>query len=178
MSYRATVYLRVAAIIGLVIGGFVVLEAPFRKFEAHMSVVLLEHLGAHNEVSQLIGSSEIAVFPAHQQAFIAIVTPSCSSLAAMLAVLTLGAVAPHPRRARKYTALLIASCIVVIGNILRIASALAVGLVDGRASLVLFHDWVGGIFTFIYILGAYILFLFMLLPHERPAPLPPSRVAV
>lgn len=175
MSYAVRVYLRVGVIIGIVLVGFIGLKDPFRRFEARAAAWFLRHLGAGN-VGPVFGP-DVAVFPTHQQAFVAVVTPSCSSLAAMLAVVTLGSVAPHRDRTRKFTALAIAGAVVVAGNVLRIAAALAVGLVAGRASLVLFHDWIGGLFTFVYILGAYILFLFLLLPRERPAPLP-RRVAV
>jgi hypothetical protein len=55
---------------------------------------------------------------------------------------------------------------VVAGNILRISASLAVGLVAGRTSLVLFHDWVGSMFGFGYTLGGYVLLLYLLLPSD------------
>ena len=60
---------------------------------------------------------------------------------------------------------------VVIGNILRIAGSIAMGLVAGRSSLVLFHDWVGSIFGLAYTLFGYLIMLYILLPPEpaRPA---------
>jgi carbamoyl-phosphate synthase large subunit len=99
--------------------------------------------------------------------FRAIVTPTCSSLASALAIGALATLAPaRTRRARRRRVAATAAAVatVVAGNILRIAASLAVGLVAGRGSLVLFHDWVGSMFGFGYTLGGYILLLYLLLP--------------
>ena len=151
----------------LVTVGFIVLKDPFREFEAALSVKLLQVFGASGVFSS--PGATIAIFPRHGPAFLALVTPSCSSITAVLAVLALGLVAPHHDRVRKASAIAVALSLVVLGNVLRIAASVAVGIVAGRSSLVLFHNWVGGLFTFGYILGAYIFFLFLLLPRSRPA---------
>ena len=61
---------------------------------------------------------------------------------------------------------------VAIGNVLRITASVGMGLVAGRASLVLFHDWVGSLFAFAYILGGYILMISLLLPRPAAVLLP------
>ncbi len=170
MSHRSAIYLRVLGLMALVTVGFLVLEGVFRRLEADASVALLRGVGASGVLS--IGNGQIAVLPPHRAAFIAIVTSSCSSITAVLAVLALGLVAPHHDRGRKVMAITVAVALVVLGNVLRIAASVAVGLAAGRSSLVLFHNWVGGLFTFGYILGAYVLFLYLLLPRPRPARLP------
>jgi exosortase/archaeosortase family protein len=170
VSHRSVIYLRVLGIIALVTVGFLVLKNPFREFEAAMSVKVLHAFGASGVFSAPGGT--IAIFPRHGPAFLALVTPSCSSITAVLAVLALGLVAPHHDRVRKGTAIAAALSLVVLGNVLRIAASVAVGIVEGRASLVLFHNWVGGLFTFGYILCAYILFLYLLLPRPHRAPRP------
>lgn len=167
MSYRARIYVRVAGLMALVCIGFVVLRGPFRGLETAAATALLQALGAGAVTRPL--PDAIAVFPAHHPAFVALVTPSCSSVTAALAILALGLVAPHHDRVRKGMAIALAVMLVVLGNVLRIAASVAVGLVAGRSSLVLFHDWVGGLFTFGYILGAYIVLLYLLLPRARPA---------
>jgi exosortase/archaeosortase family protein len=62
---------------------------------------------------------------------------------------------------------------VAAGNIIRIALSVVVGVHSGISSLVLFHDWVGGVMTFVYTLGGYVLFLMVLLPNTRRSPSPP-----
>ena len=59
---------------------------------------------------------------------------------------------------------------VLAGNLMRIAASLSAGTWAGRACLVLFHDWVGTMFTFASILGGYVLMLYVLLPDRQPTP--------
>ena len=73
---------------------------------------------------------------------------------------------PRGRTGRRIGALACALGCVLAGNVLRIAGSIAVGLVHGKASLVLFHDWVGSLFAFGYTLGGYLLMLFLLLPRD------------
>ena len=56
--------------------------------------------------------------------------------------------------------------IVIAGNVIRMAAVLWVGSVGGRGALVMFHDWVGAVFTFGYTLFGYILMLFLVLPRR------------
>ena len=54
---------------------------------------------------------------------------------------------------------------VAAGNIARISLSVIAGVHSGISSLVLFHDWVGGVMTFVYTLGGYVLMLAILLPN-------------
>lgn len=65
-----------------------------------------------------------------------------------------------------------ASSAVFLGNQLRIDASAVSGLVAGRLTLVLFHNWVGSAFGFAYLLGGYVLMLWLLLPAERSSPMP------
>ena len=56
---------------------------------------------------------------------------------------------------------------IVVGNLVRIASSSVVGLLAGRVSLVLFHDWVGSSFGFAYTIGGFVLMLAVLLRRRR-----------
>ncbi|MBV9410903.1 MAG: archaeosortase/exosortase family protein [Acidimicrobiia bacterium] len=181
MSTRnARVALRMLGVIAVAGGGFLVLQHPARHVEAEMSSGLLRVIGARGVSVVGASSSEIQVVPDGHAPFRAIVTPSCSSLASALAIGALASLAPVRRRGdrtRRMAATSAAVAIVVAGNVVRIAASLAVGLVAGRTSLILFHDWVGSMFGFSYTLGGYVLLLYLLLPSGTgpcPSPSPSS----
>ena len=145
--------------------GFFLLARPVREFEAAAAAALLRLFGADGVSSP--GGASIAVFPAGHVPFVALVTAACSSLPALLAIAALGSFTSTGPPARRAAAIGAALAVVLLGNVLRIAASVAVGLIAGRSSLVLFHDWVGSVFTFAYALGGYTLMLFLLLPRRR-----------
>jgi exosortase/archaeosortase family protein len=183
VSARAvTLLARPVAVVGLVVVVFRVGNASFRELEAGAATGLLHLLGVSPDVVQTRPNSSIAVLPVDHGAFLAIVTPSCSSLASLLAIAFLSLHVPRgtPRRV---VALVAALLCVVVGNVLRIAGSVAAGLFSGTGALVLFHDWVGSLFAFGYTLGGFLLMLAVLLPREQsgdpvrpPAPLEVSGV--
>lgn len=134
----------------------------YRTFETSASVVVIRLLGARR--INTVGTNSIQVFPTGQSPFRAVVTPSCSALASLIALSCLGSL--MTTSTRRLGAVVAAIITVAAGNILRISLSIAVGLVAGRRSLVLFHDWVGGLFTFVYTLGGFVLMLFLLLPRQ------------
>ena len=149
--------------------GFAVLQGPTRHLEARATAWTL-HLVAGGRPPLAIGP-EIIVLPAHGYPFSALVTPACSVLASVLALVCLAALAATARersRSRELAALGAAVAIVSAGNVIRMAAVLWVGSVGGRGALVLFHDWVGAVFTFGYTLFGYILMLFLVLPRRAP----------
>jgi exosortase/archaeosortase family protein len=152
------------------VGTFVALIQPVRRAEAAAAAGLLHLLGAEGVTVQL--GTSIQVFPPEHAAFRASVTPSCSCLAALLAIGYVAGFLPRGPRKRRFSVVLVALVAVAAGNVLRIAASLGVGLVAGRVSLILLHDWVGSVFTFAYTLGGYLLMLYLLLPAraEQPAP--------
>lgn len=167
MSPRARhALLRVALIITVSIVGFVVFQHAARSLETHTAELLVRAVGGHKR-SFVLGSTSIVVVPFHGQAFRAVVTPSCSSIASVLAIACLSTLAPPAPRRRRFVAVAAAIATVALGNITRIAASVIVGLFAGRSSLVLFHDWVGGIMTYVYTLGGFIVFLYLLLPDRR-----------
>lgn len=165
---RHIAFAELALIVGVAVVGFVFLRRIARQLEAHAAAGLLHLFGA-GRIGSVFGA-DIPVLPGHGIPFIAVVTASCSSLGAVFALIGLGAITPPGPLGRKTLAIGAATATVVAGNILRIAASLAVGLLAGQSSLVLFHDWVGGLFTFAYILGGYALMLFLLLPRSAPEP--------
>ena len=172
------VLVRVGVALAIVAVGFVLLQAGARAVEARATVALLRALGSDRVF--VGGGPDIVITPATHDAFIAVITPSCSALASVLALSCLGLLsgsAPWPRRAGALAAALL---LVVVGNLLRIAGSAAAGLVMGSASLVLFHDWVGSVFGVAYTMFGYLLMLYLLLPKrqglaEAPAVAAPAR---
>ncbi len=169
MSHRARIALRVVLALAFTLAGYVVLAAPARHFEARAAVWILELLGSHRVF--LSGDAMVGIVPPHGPAFQATVTSSCSSLASLLALACLGRLMPPSSRRTWATAAALA--VVGVANVVRIAASVGVGLVAGRASLVLFHDWVGSLFAFAYTLGGFVLLVSLVLPRA-PAPSSPG----
>lgn len=157
----------VALMCVIAVVGFVLLQEHVRALEAEGAAQFLRLLGAHG--IRRDDATRLLVIPAHHPAFHVLITPSCSSLASLIAFGCLFPFAPHTALATRARAVGTAASIVFSGNILRIAASVAVGLVAGRASLVLFHDWVGSTFTFVYTVGGYMLLLAVLLPRRARA---------
>jgi exosortase/archaeosortase family protein len=166
--------LKVAAVCGGAAVGFVLFQAPMRHFETRSALWLLHHLGGHAAIG--IASTVVLIIPRHHAAFDVLITPACSSLASLVAICALAPFTPRQPLARRVLAVAVAVGLIAIGNVLRITGAIAAGLVAGRTSLILLHDWVGSMFTFVYTMGGYILMLSILLPkvagpfitaHER-----------
>ena len=76
---------RLALTFGTVYGGFVLLLNPWRYLEADIVTSLLNVFG----VDRVQGGygNQILVMPAHDHAFLASISPSCSALAAVLGFL-------------------------------------------------------------------------------------------
>jgi carbamoyl-phosphate synthase large subunit len=134
-----------------------------RRFETGTAIALVRPLSARVFRPS---ATTIGVVPISGRPFQAVVTPTCSSLSSVLAIVGLGSLCPPSRR--RTAAVLAAVATVAAGNVVRIAASVAVGVAAGRGSLILFHDWVGSVFAFAYTLGGYILLLSVLL--SRPPP--------
>jgi carbamoyl-phosphate synthase large subunit len=156
--------LKVAAVVGGAALGFILLQGPWRSFETTSSLWLLHLFTAHSVFA--IAPTTVLIVPAHHAAFDVLITPSCSSVASLLAFGCLAPLTPRRPWSRRAFAAGTAATVITAGNVLRIAGSIAVGLLAGRSSLVLFHDWVGSMFTFVYTMGGYILMLTMLLPRS------------
>lgn len=154
------------AVVAVVLVAFALFNDAFRQGEAAAAADLLHLLGVAPDAVQVRPDSSLAVYPAGSGPFLAIITPSCSSLASLLAVTFLAIFLPPRSRRRRFLALGCALVLVVAGNVLRIAGSIAIGLVSGTGSLVLFHDWVGSLFAFAYTLGGFLLMLVVLLPRS------------
>jgi carbamoyl-phosphate synthase large subunit len=61
--------------------------------------------------------------------------------------------------------LAVALVCIFVGNLIRITASVAVGYVSGEVALVLFHDWVGSVIGYMYVLVGFMIFLRFLLPE-------------
>jgi carbamoyl-phosphate synthase large subunit len=145
--------------------GFAVFQDGMRAIETRAALWLLDLAGADSVRG--VDATSVLVISGEHPAFHVLITPSCSALASLLAFGCLGPLTPRGSAGRRTLAVMSAASVVAVGNIVRIAGSIAIGLVAGRASLVLFHDWVGSMFTFVYTTTGYILMLVVLLPKEE-----------
>jgi exosortase/archaeosortase family protein len=165
MTLRVKVALRIVIIVAVNLAMFVLFQHDARVAETWMAAGLAGLVGPGR--IHIVASTLVEVTPAHHSIFLVIVTPSCSSISSVCSLFCLASLLRGIRRVRLAGALLVSVATIVVGNVLRIAGSLAVGLVAGEASLVLFHDWVGSTFAFIYTLLGFIVLLYMLLPSNR-----------
>jgi exosortase/archaeosortase family protein len=158
--------LRVAVVAAVVPLAFVFLSAPEQSFEAALDRSLLAHIGLGAHVPSAFRDL-IVVRPFSQAPFLVEITPSCTALASVVALVCLVGVLPAPRK-RRLLALVIACAGIYAGNILRIEASIIVGIFEGRATSVLFHNWVGATFGFLYTVGGFVLVLYICLPALPP----------
>jgi exosortase/archaeosortase family protein len=159
--------LRMAALTALVGAIFVLGQTAFRHLEALAVADTVRALGFHG-VLAVSGSQILLVPPSGAAVFWVDITPSCSSLGPALALALVATIMSvgNPLSDRVLAGLAgVAS--IVVGNLVRIGSSVIVGLLAGRVSLVLFHDWVGSTFGFAYTIGGFVLMLAILLHRRR-----------
>jgi exosortase/archaeosortase family protein len=169
---RRTV-VKVALVLAAATLGFALLQAPARHLEATTIGRGLE-LVTRGRVSTLVRHADVLVtVPPPHDNFAVTVSPACSALASVLALGCLGSLGPRRDRLRELAALAAAVVVVIAGNLVRMTASLWVGTVAGRGALVMFHDWVGAVFTFAYTLFGYVLLLYLVLPRRPLAELAP-----
>ena len=162
---RMRIGLQMAIVFSVTVLGFVLLQHGIRVFETWASVSLTRLLAPHR--ATVVGGTSIIISPPHRPAFRAIVTPACSSAASVFSIVALATLIRGVSRGRRTLALATAVLVVMVGNVVRIGGSVLIGLLAGRASLVLFHDWVGGLFSFTSTLGGFIVMLYLILPDRR-----------
>ncbi len=162
---RSRTALRIAVLVALMGSVFVLGQTAFRHWEAYSVAEVIRALGFHGVLG--VHDSEILISGAGQVFWVDI-TPSCSSLGPALALSLIAIVMSvgNPASDRVLAGLAgVAS--IVVGNLVRIGSSVIAGLLAGRVSLVLFHDWVGSTFGFAYTIGGFVLVLAVLLRRRR-----------
>jgi exosortase/archaeosortase family protein len=159
--------LKAASIPALALGAFSLFQAPFRHFETWVDFSTLHWLGVSGLPWR--GRTTILLLPVHSPGFQVAVLPSCSALAPIIALILLALAVPAGGWTRRVGIGLTAAAVVFIGNVIRIDACIAVGLAVGRSSLLLFHNWVGSVFSFVYVLAGFLLMVAMHLPSGRGA---------
>jgi exosortase/archaeosortase family protein len=169
VTRRQAIWLRVVLVPLGVLAGFLLFQHPMRVLETRVVVGFLGALGFGHDVPLVHGPSFLLAAPGHP-AYWVLVLPSCSSLGALLALLGLSTVLrSRPGGLPVPLAAGIACATVFVGNIVRIASSAVVGVYLGRVALVLFHNWAGSLFGFLYTLAGFVLMLRLVLPARQVA---------
>jgi len=104
------------------------------------------------------------LLPPDQEAFRAQLTPYCSALIPILALVCIGFFILHGTWRRRLLSVGAAALLVLVCNVLRISGSLWAGYELGGDALVLFHDWIGTFFALAYTMAGFFLMLFLLLP--------------
>jgi exosortase/archaeosortase family protein len=159
------VIVRLALAFGVTIGLFWLLVTPWRDVEAQIIAHIFQALGVQR-ASQVFGY-QVLVLPIHAAPFLATISPSCSALAAILGFAAISAFVVRGPSGRRFLAFAAASLVVLVCNFLRIGLSTYVGVHTSAQGMTVFHDWVGTAFGLLYVLGAFTLYLWVLLPSNR-----------
>ena len=163
--YWRPVLIRIGIVLICLPIAFVALQTPMRDLETWLIGHSMNVLGARGIRDVPPGH---VVFVSHGTGgFLAVLTPSCSALAPVLALTFLVLAMPVSTFRRRLLAVAAATTLVFVGNIVRIDACLAVGMVMGRSVLVLFHDWVASAFGFAYAMAGFIVAVAILLPGRK-----------
>jgi carbamoyl-phosphate synthase large subunit len=149
----ARVLLRFAGVVVI----YLALQAQVRYLEALACVALLRAVNLSQ--AHAVAPDSIQAFPPGHTGFVVNITPSCSCLAPILSVGLLATLLPVKSRSKLCRAILLGVTAIAVGNILRIALSVMVGYVSSSAALILFHDWVGSVFSFLYTLFGFVLLI-------------------
>ena len=162
---RVQVLTEILGAVLLCIIGFHLLIDTSRHLEVGLSGAILNLLGEH-DVSTLLGDSYL-VLRHDGPPIVAHLTPSCSALSSVLALTALALVGMR-QRGQSVVGLFLAITWVVLANQVRLVLSLLAGATFGVRSLVLFHDWVGAVLNFCFILiGLLIMVAFTMHPPQR-----------
>ncbi len=150
------------------IGGFQLLNGPARKLESALVMVFMSPFG---DRASVVNETYFQLLPPGQEAFRAQLTPYCSSIIPVLALICIGFFILHGPWSRRVISVGAAVGLVLLCNVVRISVALWAGYEMGGGALVLFHDWIGTFFALVYTLAGFFLMLYLLLPSAT-APIP------
>ncbi len=159
------VLLRILTAMVLVVVLFSLWVDHARSIEAHTTGGLLTALGVGG-VGAAYGP-ELLILPAHGLPFRVDVSPSCSSIGAVLGLAAIALFLMHGPIVRRILAFAVAAAIVIAGNLFRIATSVWIGLEWGSTYMTVYHDWVGTVIGLIVLLTAFMVMLFLMLPSNR-----------
>jgi exosortase/archaeosortase family protein len=156
----------VSALLLAVVVGVLVLAGPFRAGETRAAASLARSAGADAAVED---HAKVRFSPAGKPAFTATVNTPSSALPSLLVLTALSLLLPMTSWPRSAAVLLGVLAAITAINIARLGAAMLIGSRVGDSSLILFHDWVGAAFSFIYTLTGFLLILFGRLPSAGGA---------
>ena len=159
---QPAVALRMVLVAGLCLGGYETLGGPMRAFETASVAALLRVLGV-DDISTAIPNT-VALFRSNGDVMLGLITPACSALTSMMALLAIGLfVMSGPLRIR-IAAGFSACAFAFVANLVRLVLACLLGLGFGETGLMLFHDWVGVAFSMAYVLVGLSMLLSFFMP--------------
>jgi exosortase/archaeosortase family protein len=159
---RLAVLLELLLAVGICLGGYYVGAPWFKVHEAVWTVQFL-HLVGETRVSSAV-PGHILMFRPDGEILDGEVTTSCSSILTVVGLTALTVTVLRNRRLHALRGLLVGLAAVIVANDVRlIASALA-GLHWGRPAMILFHDWVGTIWTLAGTLIGFLIMVWLTLP--------------
>ena len=158
---RLVVFSGLAMALLVAIGGFRLLTGPARALEAHLVMALFVPAG---DRASVVNGNLFQLLPPSHAPFRAELTPYCSSLIPILALVSIGFFVLSGPLSRRVVAVSAGAALVLVCNVLRIGGSLWMGYEYGGDALVLFHDWVGTFFALAYTMAGFFLMLYLMLP--------------
>jgi carbamoyl-phosphate synthase large subunit len=164
---RFAVLLEVLVAVAICLVGYRYGATWFKEHEARWSVAVLRLLGEERVSDAIPG--HILMFRSGGEVLDGEVTTSCSSILTVIGLVALTVAVLRNRRWHAVYGLAVGLVAVVVANDLRlIASALA-GLHWGKPAMILFHDWVGTIWTLGFTLIGFLIMVCLTLPTSDRA---------
>ncbi len=147
--------------------GFRFLALPLQTLEA-AAVAWVLGLLAPGKASGVL-PTHVLLFRGDGEIIDAFVTPSCSSILSVLGLSALTAVILRRRRLHAVAGLLTAIAALLVLNHLRLLMSALAGLWWGDGALILFHDWVGTLWSLLSTLLGFLLLVWVTLPSLERA---------
>lgn len=139
----------------------------FKEHEASWTVAILRLLG-EDRVSDAI-PGHILMFRAGGEVLDGEVTTSCSSILTVIGLVALTVAVLRKRRLHAAYGLAVGLVAVVVANDLRLIASTLAGLHWGKPAMILFHDWVGTIWTLGFTLIGFLIMVWVALPTRERA---------
>lgn len=153
------IYLRLAALLALTVGGWFAAADRFRVLETTVSLRALAAVGLGGDRVLRLDGDLVLLLPDGGGPIAAQVSRSCSALAALLALAALSLVVMSGSPARRLGGLVASVTLLFVANTFRLAASIYLGARFGSVGLLLFHDVAGTFFVLGYTLLGFALML-------------------
>jgi exosortase/archaeosortase family protein len=164
---RLTIVSELGIAVAICLAGYYGAAEWFKVHEAIWTVAAL-HLVGVDSVSDVL-PGHILMFRSNGELLNGVITTSCSSILTVVGLTALTAVVLRQRRLHALWGLLVALLAVVVANDLRLIASTLAGVCWGKPAMVLFHDWVGTVWTLAATLGGFLLMVCLTLPAAERA---------